>query len=146
MTGSVAARAPWIVWGVGVAMLAVTLTLTALNHFAEGDAYFLPLAVAMILGYSTAGAVLASRSPGSRIGWLMIAIGVIIALVGLTGEYATYAYVTMPARCHSPRSSRWQETPSGSRCSPPALCWCCSFRRDRSRDIDGATFLGRSSP
>ena len=77
-------------------LLAATLTITVLNHFAEDDAFFLPLAIAMILGYSTSGAIIASRSPGSRIGWLMITIAALFGIVGLTSELATYSYETNP--------------------------------------------------
>ncbi len=96
MTAVVRARAPWLVWVGGMLLLAATLSLSVLNGSLSKDPFFIPLAVAMILGYSTVGALLASRNPRNPIGWLMIAVGILFALSGLTGEYVTYAYVTNP--------------------------------------------------
>jgi signal transduction histidine kinase len=79
-----------------MALLAGTLTFTILNRTLSKDAYFALVAVAMILGYSTVGAVLASRTPRNAIGWLMIAVGLSFALTGFTSEYIVYAFETNP--------------------------------------------------
>ncbi|MGH2634763.1 MAG: sensor histidine kinase [Actinomycetota bacterium] len=91
-------RLPWVLWVVGMFTLATTVTLTYLNRRTafDEDPYFVPIAVIMILGYSTVGAVLASRNPRSPIGWLMMAVGLTFAFTGGTSEYLTYAYVTNP--------------------------------------------------
>lgn len=88
------ARAPWVLWAVAMLLLAATLTLVAINRGFAEDAAFLPMAVAMVTGYSTVGAVLASRSRRNVLGWLMIGIGFAFVTTGITSEYVTYAYET----------------------------------------------------
>ena len=90
------ARTPWVLWTVAMVLLAATLTLTILNRTLSKDAYFALVAMVMILGYSTVGAVLASRSPRNPIGWLMIAVGLLFAVTGFTSEYIVYTYETEP--------------------------------------------------
>ena len=90
------ARGPWVVWTIAILALAAAITFTVLNGFDQDDLLFVPFAAAMVLGYSTVGAILASRARGSVIGWLMIGIGMAFALTGVTGEYSTYAFETDP--------------------------------------------------
>ena len=68
------ARAPWIVWGIVVTLLLVTLTLAFRNGSVSGDALTIAVSIVMMLGYLTTGAVVASRAR-NRLGWLMIAVG-----------------------------------------------------------------------
>jgi hypothetical protein len=49
------------------------------------------------VGYSTVGAIVASRLPESPIGWLFCAIGASFAVVHFSAEYATYALL-VPSR------------------------------------------------
>lgn len=68
MTERARSRWPWLVWAVAMVLLAATLTLSVLNGLGE-EVEFLPLATAMVIGYSTVGALLASRgTPGTRSG------------------------------------------------------------------------------
>jgi signal transduction histidine kinase len=90
------ARAPWVAWSVAILALAAAITLTILNGFGQDDVLFVPFAAAMVVGYSTVGAILASRARGNVIGWLMIGIGLAFGLTGVTGEYGTYAFETHP--------------------------------------------------
>jgi signal transduction histidine kinase len=89
-------RTPWVVWTLAILALAAAITYTVLNGFGQDDVFFVPFAAAMVLGYSTVGAILASRARGNVIGWLMMGIGLAFALTGVTGEYSTYAFVTDP--------------------------------------------------
>jgi signal transduction histidine kinase len=83
-------RLPWVAWVFGMSALAGAVTLTAVNG---GEVVlFIVLAVAMVAGYTTVGALLASRRAAGAIGWLMIAIGSAFAITGVTGEYASYAF------------------------------------------------------
>ena len=94
MTPAERRRTPWFVWGVIMAVLGATVTLSAANRGVSEDPWFVPLAVTMILGYSTVGAILASRNPRNPIGWLMLGVGSVFVLGGFCDEYAVYVYVT----------------------------------------------------
>jgi signal transduction histidine kinase len=94
--GTARAWAPWVVWAIAILALGAALTFTTLNGWGEDDPIFVPFAAAMVLGYSTVGAILASRARGNVIGWLMLGIGVAFALTGVTGEYSNYAFETDP--------------------------------------------------
>jgi signal transduction histidine kinase len=89
-------RMPWVAWVIGMLALAVTLALVVLNHGYGEDALFIPLAVAVTIGWTTVGAMVASRTPGNPTGWLMIAVGVSFVIGGVGSEYATYALQASP--------------------------------------------------
>jgi signal transduction histidine kinase len=94
MTLDVKRRLPWLVYGLMLVLLAITLTLTVLNDSFET---FVVIAILMMLGYGTVGALVASRVRGNPLGWLMLSIGLGFVLVGLTSELVTYGYVTEPS-------------------------------------------------
>jgi signal transduction histidine kinase len=83
-------------WGFALLLVGATLTLTTLNGSLSKDPVFIPVAIAMVLGYATVGAVLASRNPRNPMGWLMATIGILFILSGLVDEYTTYAFQTNP--------------------------------------------------
>ncbi len=72
------------------------LWLTIRNGSLEQDGPFIVLALVVMAGWTSVGAMLASRNPANPIGWLMMAFGVGFAVSGLADEWATYAYVTDP--------------------------------------------------
>jgi signal transduction histidine kinase len=94
VTVDVRRRLPWAIYGLMLVLLAVTLTVTVWNDSFEA---FVAIAVLMMLGYGTVGAVVASRVRGNPLGWLMLTIGLGFVLVGLTSELVTYGYVTQPS-------------------------------------------------
>ena len=96
VTESVRSRTPWVLFAVLMTILAATVGLVIANGGVGEDAWFVPLAVMMILGYSTVGAIVASRNPRNPIGWLMIGIGGAFVIGGFFDEYATFAYLTHP--------------------------------------------------
>jgi len=76
--------------------LGATLVLTTLNGSFGEDPFFISIAIAMMLGYDTIGAIVASRDPRNALGWLMMWIGIAFVVSGLVDEYAKYAYLTHP--------------------------------------------------
>jgi two-component system, NarL family, sensor kinase len=101
-------RLPWVLWGASMLLLAITLALTAANWRHEENGWsFIPLAVAMLLGYSTVGAILASRNPGNPIGWLMMLAAGLFLIGGFTGEYATYDYLSNPGAFPFASAAAW---------------------------------------
>jgi signal transduction histidine kinase len=95
MTERTRTRAPWIVWGVVVTLLLVTLALAFRNGSVRKDALIIGVSVVMMLGYLTTGAVVASRAR-NRLGWLMIAVGAGFLVTVLGQEAATYGLRTSP--------------------------------------------------
>ena len=90
------ARLPWVLWLVAIVLVVATLAFTIVNGSLSEDPLFIAIAVAMMLGYDTVGAIVASRDPRNAIGWLMMYVGIAFILSGLVEEYATYAYRTDP--------------------------------------------------
>ncbi len=84
-----------LLWGLTVAVAAsaaVFLVLGPGRPLPEdllggvGGAAFLALSLA----YATVGALITSRLPGHRVGWLFVCLGLLLALNGLSYSYATY--------------------------------------------------------
>src|SRR5262249_4781257 len=67
------ARTPLAIGVFTLLLVAATLTLTTLNGSFHSDPVFIPIAIAMVFGYTTVGGVLASRNPRNPLGWLMMA-------------------------------------------------------------------------
>jgi hypothetical protein len=83
--------AAWLAWSLWV--LAVLLVPGATLEFALGwvGAGDIPYAigfVALQLGAATAGAVISSRLPGNAVGWIFLAIGILMGLLLAVGAYA----------------------------------------------------------
>jgi signal transduction histidine kinase len=87
---------PWAIAVVTIAGLVPTMILTATNGSFDEDPLFIPVAVMMIAGYSVTGAVLASRQPRNAIGWLLLAIGGLFLLTGLSDESMQWLYRNGP--------------------------------------------------
>ena len=89
-------RIPLAIAAVTIAGLVPTMILTATNGSFEEDPLFIPVAVMMIAGYSVTGAVLASRQPRNAIGWLLLTIGGLFLLTGLSDEGMQWLYRNGP--------------------------------------------------
>jgi signal transduction histidine kinase len=96
MTSARSARLPWILWGATLALLAATLVLTVRNGSLSEDVPFVPIAIVMLTGYVTVGAVIASRFPRNPVGWLFMLAGMAFLLNGFASEYVTYTFATSP--------------------------------------------------
>jgi hypothetical protein len=81
------ARLPWALWGVFVALLAVSVSLHIASSGPTSDSLvFMPC----LLGFVTVGALIALRRPDNRIGWILVSIALIIA-AGLVIDDALHA-------------------------------------------------------
>jgi hypothetical protein len=77
-------------------VLAVALTLFAARLNAPSGLADTVLVTALILAFSTVGALIASRRPGNPIGWLFCSGALVWILGELALEYAVYATDTAP--------------------------------------------------
>jgi hypothetical protein len=81
---------------VTLTLLVATLVLSETNGSFAEDSTFIVLAVAMIVGYATVGALIASRRAGGPIGWMMMSVGIGFLFAAASSEYAIYALRTDP--------------------------------------------------
>jgi hypothetical protein len=104
--------ASWLAWSACALSLALTtlslllLALTALHPAVHINYYWLETSV-IAVGYSTVGAIVASRLPDSPIGWLFCAIGFSFGVVHFSAEYAIYALLTRPGSLPGGEASVW---------------------------------------
>jgi signal transduction histidine kinase len=88
-------RLPWLAWVISMLLLVGALWLDSLNR--RGDELLLDVMFGgIIVGYSTVGAVLASRNPSNAIGWLMLVVGLSLGFSALSDDYLVYAVETQP--------------------------------------------------
>ena len=78
------------------------ISLSALNGRLGDDIASSALFVAMIVGYATVGALLASRNPSNAIGWLMLVVSAALAFAGIGDEYVIYGLETRPGSLPAP--------------------------------------------
>jgi len=105
----------WAAWAAVLIALASTVALSVRNGELHTDAPFTVIASLMIVGYATVGALIATRTQGNRIGWLLIAIAAAFVVTGLTGEYALFTIATsrgtLPAGSEVAWISHWSPVP-----------------------------------
>jgi hypothetical protein len=98
MGGRTASLLAWSASALSLALTAITVLLIVLLIRSDTPIYYYWLETSMVaLGYSTVGAIVASRLPKSPIGWLFCAIGLIFGLSHFSAEYAAYALLA-PSR------------------------------------------------
>ena len=105
MSGRTASWLAWSLWAFTVLAVAFTLFLVSLN---ESSAFrnAAPTSV-LILAFSTAGVLVASRRPGNPIGWLFCSGALVWALGELALEYAVYALITAPGALPAGAWATW---------------------------------------
>ncbi len=91
---------PWTTWLaralwaaavlLSIASLAIAFTW---REFDADDAVFIPIGYVLILGYGTAGALIASRHPRNAIGWLLLVPAILFGLGAFGEEYIGLSYV-----------------------------------------------------
>ena len=93
--------ASWLAWSAcafSLALAALSVLLLVLLLRSDTAIYYYWLETSMVaVGYSTVGAVVASRLPESPIGWLFCAIGLIFGVSHFSVEYVEYALLA-PSR------------------------------------------------
>jgi cytochrome b subunit of formate dehydrogenase len=96
-----ARTASWLAWSacaLSLALTALTVLLIGLLLRSDTPIYYYWLETSMVaVGYSTVGAIVASRLPQSPIGWLFCAIGLTFGSSHFSAEYAAYALLA-PSR------------------------------------------------
>jgi hypothetical protein len=98
LSGRIAAWLAWSACALSLALTALTVLLIILLLRSDTPIYYYWLETSMVaVGYSTVGAIVASRLPESPIGWLFCAIGLIFGLSHFSAEYAAYALIA-PSR------------------------------------------------
>jgi hypothetical protein len=92
LIGRASARLAWFVCVLSLGLTALSVVLIVLLLRSEATIYYFWLETSMVaVGYSTVGAIVASRLPESPIGWLFCAIAFIFGVVHFSAEYAAYA-------------------------------------------------------
>ena len=89
-----ARRWAWVIWALTIGLLAATLALAVRNGSLSEDPAFTALVLTMMVGYASIGALVASRLPGSPIGWLLLTTGVGFLFTIGVSEYAILALST----------------------------------------------------
>jgi len=103
-------RVPWIVAAAAIPLFAFALYLTAVNGSFGRDTTFIVVAIVMILGYTTVGALIASRRVGGPIGWFMMCVGIGFVFSAASSEYAVYAFRTDPGGLPFATAAAWLNT------------------------------------
>jgi hypothetical protein len=109
ISGRTAALLAFCACAFSLALTAMSLLLLSLTVFHPDvpiDYYCLEN-TAVAVGYSTVGAILASRLPKSPIGWLFCAIGLSFGVVHFSAEYAIYALLARPGLLPGGEASVW---------------------------------------
>ena len=91
MNGRISSWLAWSACALSLALTALTVLLIVLLLRSDTPIYYYWLETSMVaVGYSTVGAIVASRLPESPIGWLFCAIGLIFGVSHFSAEYAAY--------------------------------------------------------
>jgi cytochrome b subunit of formate dehydrogenase len=112
MSHRAAAQLAWSACALSLALTTLTVLLIVLLIRSDTPIYYYWLETSMVaVGYSTVGAIVASRLPESPIGWLFCAIGLTFGVSHFSAEYAAYALLA----------------PSGSLPAGEAFAWLTSW-------------------
>jgi signal transduction histidine kinase len=87
-------RWPWLLCALAMLLVLAAITVFVVGGAGDGltteDLVFLPVVFLTIVGYSTVGAILASRNTRNPMGWIMLTVGLAFALAQATETYAKY--------------------------------------------------------
>jgi hypothetical protein len=109
MSARAAAWLAWIMWALSIALTVLSLWLLILNLSHPNVPIYLYWAEGTLLaaGYSTVGAVVASRRPENPIGWVLCSIGLSWGAYHFSTEYATYALLAAPGSLPAAKAAAW---------------------------------------
>ncbi len=108
MSGRAASWLAWSVCALSLALTALSLLLIVLLLRSDAPTYYYWLETSMVsAGYSTVGAIVASRMPQSPIGWLFCAIGFTFGAVHFCAEYANYTLIAPPGTLPGVEAAAW---------------------------------------
>jgi len=91
MAGGYSSRLAWSLWVLSLLLLPGVILQVSLNWVGPTDIPFAIGFIAVQLGASTAGAIISSRLPENAVGWIFLAIGVLLGLLFALGAYADLA-------------------------------------------------------
>ena len=89
--GSRSSRLAWSLWVLALLMVPGVILQISLNWVGPTDVPFAIGFIAVQLCSATAGAIISSRVPGNAVGWIFLAIGVLLGLLFAAGAYANLA-------------------------------------------------------
>jgi hypothetical protein len=101
--------ATWLIAGVAVLMVVAAWLLTGLNasELSAGRIGWPGILGLAVFEYAGTGRLIASRLPRNPIGWLLGLMGLSLAGVALTEQYALYGLVTAPGSLPAARLAGW---------------------------------------
>jgi len=88
MAGTYSSRLTWSLWVLALLLLPGVILEISFNWVGPADIPFVVGFVAVQVGAATAGAIISSRLPGNAVGWIFLAIGVLLGLLFAVGAYA----------------------------------------------------------
>jgi len=91
MTRGHSSRLAWALWVLALLLLPGVILEISFNWAGPTDIPFAIGFIAVQLGCATAGAIISSRLPGNAVGWIFLAIGVLLGLLFAVGAYADLA-------------------------------------------------------
>jgi hypothetical protein len=108
MSGRAASRLGWSAWAVSVALAGLSLILSLLSIGVEpgapglsgtpsaADAVEASVYFFAVVAFATVGAFVIWRRPGNAIGWVFLAIGVVVGIRIAGAEYGEYSLLVRP--------------------------------------------------
>jgi hypothetical protein len=91
MAGSYPVRLAWSLWGLTLLLVPGVILQISFSWVGPADLPFAIGFVAVQLGAATAGAIICSRLPRNAVGWIFLAIGLLLGLLFAVGTYADLA-------------------------------------------------------
>jgi hypothetical protein len=91
MAGSRSSRLAWSLWLLSLLLLPGVILEIYLNWVGPVDIPYAVGFVAVQLGAATAGVIISSRLPANTVGWIFLAIGLLLGVLFAAGAYADLA-------------------------------------------------------